>query len=63
MSKDDAKALAEKIATALFTDFKGGIASRLQVRGENEQDLGGWCFEAARDQIEKVLLAESGGTT
>lgn len=60
---NDAKALAEKIATTLFTDYRGTLMSRLLMRSEDGQDMGSWYFKAARDQIERVLLAESGETT
>ena len=59
--------IAEEIATRLFTVVDVGMGTRLEVRlkaGEykgrnNEKPLGGWCFEAAVDQIKEIL--EEGG--
>lgn len=52
------RAIAETIANRLFTNGSGGKASRLQLRGPQEQDFGGWCEDAAIKQIIPILERE-----
>lgn len=58
------RALAEKIAAALFGDGLGGLADRLELkhgRTISEERAGaGWCFVAAVDVIEKNLRGSDG---
>ena len=59
--------LATLIAEALFYNGWGDKAVRLQLRLDDggkgrERDGGGWCFDAAIDQIESILR-EAGETT
>jgi len=53
-------ALATRIATRLFTNGCAEIAQRLVLTvdypaGPGGRDLGGWCFNAAVDQIAEQL--------
>jgi len=60
---DPIRILAGKIAMELFTNAFGGEGTRLEIKeGDGygkETSLGGWCFQAAVDQIEKVLIASN----
>jgi hypothetical protein len=51
--------LARKIAERLLINAFGDIGTRLDIRRETnlqkETSLGGWCLEAAVDQIAKVI--------
>ena len=55
--------LATKIAMRLFTNGFGGEGTRLEIKeGDGygkEISLGGWCFQAAVAQIEKVIIEEN----
>ncbi len=51
----DVSGLAVRIANALFTDGTGVKASRLALKTFNDADLGGWGFDPATRQIERVL--------
>lgn len=59
--------LATKIATRLFTNGFGDQGTRLEIKRsvrmpsgpEEEVSMGGWCFEAAVDQIERAILEEN----
>jgi hypothetical protein len=51
--------LARKIAERLLVNGFGDIGTRLEIKRETniqkETSLGGWCLEAAVDQIAKVI--------
>lgn len=47
--------LATRIATELFTDGRGKMASRLVMEHETPLDGGGWSFGAIRDQVQRIL--------
>jgi hypothetical protein len=47
--------LPDRIARELFTCGSGKAADRLQLRGRNNEDLGGWGYGPARDRIAKVI--------
>ena len=53
------RVLARKIAERLLVNAFGDIGTRLDIRHETnlqkETSLGGWCLEAAVDQIAKVI--------
>jgi len=53
--KLEPKAVADAVVARLFENGFGEKADRLQlmgkVEGAKERNLGGWCREAARDQI------------
>lgn len=55
--------LAARIATRLFTNGLGDQGERLEIKQatgyEHERSLGGWCYLAALDQIETVILEEN----
>ena len=59
--------LAEKIATRLFTNGFADRGTRLEIKRsvrmpsgpEEEVSLGGWCYQAAVDQIEKAIIEEN----
>jgi hypothetical protein len=57
--------LAELIATKLFENGFGDEGTRLEIKqGDGygkERSLGGWCFESAVDQVEKVILENDRG--
>ncbi len=56
------RVLATKIATRLFTNGFGDEGTRLDIRKSVEMvehSLGGWCYQAAVDQIEKAILEEN----
>lgn len=57
------RVLATKIAMSLFTNGFGGEGTRLEIKeGDGygkETSLGGWCFQAAVDQIEKAIIEEN----
>ena len=61
MSKQLAQRLAEvvaaQIADRLFVNGDGKKAQRLMLISPNGKDLGGWCKQAAIDQILQVLRA------
>lgn len=52
-------ALGCKIADALMTNGWGDKARRLQLRGEDEKDLGGLCREAVVRLVDKELDADA----
>ena len=52
-------ALACKIADALMTNGHGQKARRLQLRDEDEKDLGGYCRQAVLWLIDKELDADA----
>jgi hypothetical protein len=54
MSKQEAIAIATKIADELFRNGSGQKADRL-VLVQGDRDLGGWCKAAVIDRIEKEL--------
>ena len=52
------RVLAEKIARRLFVNGFGDEGTRLDIRKSVEMvehSLGGWCFQAAVDQIAEIL--------
>lgn len=49
------KQLAENIADTLMTNGSHERAVRIQLRGPNERDLGGWCRAAMVEQILEKL--------
>jgi hypothetical protein len=59
--------LATKIAKRLYTDGSGIEATRLELKLGNhnptlpreEKSLGGWCFNAAVDQIQRIIEENS----
>ncbi len=51
MSTRSQLGLARRIASRLMTNGKGQRAERLQLRGPNEEDFGGWCIGAVISQI------------
>ena len=55
----DKRELAKKIAEALFTNGFKEKANRLELKigltPQQERGAGGWCFNTAVDQIERVL--------
>ena len=55
--KPDGSVLACRIADALMAGWQGFQASRLQLRGPDEQDMGGLCREAVVRVIDKELDA------
>jgi len=58
--KDESIAkLAERITEELMQNSDGQKATRLQLRGANEEDFGGW----SRDSVYKAILATLGGRT
>lgn len=52
-------ALAVKIADELMTNHAGDKARRLQMRGPNEEDLGGFCREMVVRIIDDQLDADA----
>jgi hypothetical protein len=56
---NEQRGLAEVIATRLFMNGNGDVATRLELRqGETvatERPLGGWAFKPAVDMIEQTL--------
>lgn len=56
MERRQAERMAQRIADRLFVNGFGERAERLQLRGVDERDLGGWCRKAAEDQIIAALL-------
>ena len=54
--------LATKIATKLFTNGFGDEGTRLDIRKSVEMvehSIGGWCYNAVVDQIEKAILEQN----
>lgn len=54
--------LATKITKRLFTNGFGDEGTRLDIRKSVEMvehSIGGWCFQAVVDQIEKAILEEN----
>lgn len=54
-----ARALADKIAAALFTSGDGKRASRLQFVLDSGEVWGGWSEPAAARWIEKIIEAQN----
>jgi hypothetical protein len=52
-------ALANRIADALMAGWQGFHAARLQLRGPDEQDMGGLCRDAIVRVIDKELDADA----
>jgi len=50
-----AKVLAKQIAERLMINGQGERAYRLQLRGPQEENLGGRCRKSVEDEIEKAL--------
>jgi hypothetical protein len=53
------KRLAEEITTELMQNAWNQQAKRLQLRGPNEEDLGGLCRNSVRETIERILAADT----
>jgi hypothetical protein len=58
------RVLARKIAERLLMNGFGDFGTRLEIKRETnlqkETSLGGWCLEAAVDQIAKVIEENAG---
>lgn len=58
MPKTELRAVAERIAAALFRNYEGNQVQRLVLTDDSPQhDWGGWSKGPATDVIERVLLA------
>ena len=54
--------LAKRIADYLFINGAGQQADRLVLMLPDERDGGGWCKQAAMDQIDRAIREESPST-
>lgn len=50
-TKNKWEQLVQDISDRLMTNYKYAKASRLQLRGPNEEDLGGYCRNAVESEV------------
>jgi hypothetical protein len=52
---EEARAIGEKVADALFHNGSGEQADRLALCDKNGRNLGGWCWAAVRDRVAEIV--------